>query len=169
MIFSYHVLYITATEQERFFFCSNYAICKASKPEWLFNLQKIGPVQGELWHNGSSQKMKPSSELSSEVQHQVSELLPQLESMGLLSSPKLILMCFVMRSNSCLMGQTELKCFQLAQYHFESLTLRCNKDLMISVLTVSFWIVLKWELLFMGGLASSGWVPDVVRIKMTVC
>lgn len=87
--------------------------------------------------------MKLSLELSSEIHHHIPELLTQLESMDLLNSPKLILMCFGMRSNLGLMGLTDLKCFQLAQYHFESLTLRCNKDLMIPLLTISFWIVLK--------------------------
>lgn len=107
------------------------------------HLHKIEPVQGELWHDGSSQKMKLCLELSSEIQHQIPELLTQLESMDLLSSPKLILMYFGMRSNPGLMGLTELRCFQLARYHFESLTLRCTKDLMIPLLTVSFWTVLK--------------------------
>jgi len=38
-------------------------------------LHKTEPVQGQLWHDGSSQKMKLSLELSSKTQHQVPELL----------------------------------------------------------------------------------------------
>lgn len=82
-------------------------------------MHKIEPVQGELWHDASSQKMKLGLELSSEIHHQVPELTTQLESIDLLSSLKLIMMYFGMRSNPGPMGLTELKCVQLAQYHFE--------------------------------------------------